>query len=290
MKQSPATVLLWAARVAWVALALVPNALDHTSTVFVGAAWAVWAVGMLAVVWQSPLSLTAIRTLAPLGAGGLAAALIFHDNPSGSDIAWSLSGIACAVAVMVCVFLPYYAAVHIQASAYGAEKRFPLRVPVPLVAPMIVAWATTVGLLTGSLFAFVASVWWLGVLLAVATLGVSRIVLERMHRFSRRWLVVVPAGVVVHDHLLLAETFMAKATNVASVTITGAPGDALDLTAVARGAVIVVQLRDTEDVTLSPYLAKLLGVADVVHTRAYAVAPTLAAQALAALTRPPATT
>jgi hypothetical protein len=77
---------------------------------------------------------------------------------------------------------------------------------------------------------------------------------------------------------------------VTGVIIAAEPGEALDLTAVARGSVIVVQLRDTDDVILSPYLAKLLGIADVVHTRAYAVAPTLAAQALAALTRPPATT
>jgi hypothetical protein len=159
-----------------------------------------------------------------------------------------------------------------------------------LVAPMLVAWLVSVGLLLATLFALAAEVWWLAGIFAVATAAVGKVVLERMHRFSRRWLVVVPAGLVVHDHLLLAETFMAKATSVTGVIIAAEPGEALDLTAVARGSVIVVQLRDTDDVILSPYLAKLLGIADVVHTRAYAVAPTLAAQALAALTRPPATT
>ena len=293
MKQSPANALLWTARVAWVALAVVPNALDETSAVFVGAAWVVWALGVLAVVWQSPLSLTVIRLLAPLAAVGLVGSLVFSDgldDASVADVAWPLVGIALSIAVIVAAYLPYYAALHVQAAAYGSEQRFPLRVPVPLVAPMVVAWAVTSGLLIALLFALAGKVWWLAVVLGLITAGVGKMVLERMHRFSRRWLVVVPAGVVVHDHLLLAETFMAKATSVASVSIAAQPGDALDLTAVARGSVIVVHLRDTDDVILSPYLAKLLGIADVVHTRAYAVAPTLAAQALAALTRPPATT
>ena len=293
MKQSPANALLWIARVAWVALAVVPNALDETSAVFVGAAWVVWALGVLAVVWQSPLSLTVIRVLAPLAALGLVGSLVFSDgldDASAADVAWPLVGIALSIAVVVAIFLPYYAATHVQAAAYGSEQRFPLRVPVPLVAPMVVAWAVTSGLLIALLFALAGKVWWLAVVLGLITAGVGKVVLERMHRFSRRWLVVVPAGVVVHDHLLLAETFMAKAASVASVSIAAQPGDALDLTAVARGSVIVVHLRDTDDVILSPYLAKLLGIADVVHTRAYAVAPTLAAQALAALTRPPATT
>jgi hypothetical protein len=293
MKQSPANALLWVARMAWVLLAVVPHALDETSAVFVGAAWVVWALGVLAVVWQSPLSLTAIRVLAPLATMGLIGALVFSDDldtASTTDALWPLLGIALSVTVMVVVFLPYYAAVHVQAAAYGAEQRFPLRVPVPLVLPMVVAWLVTIGLLFGTLFALAGEVWWLAVVLSIATVTVGKVVLERMHRFSRRWLVVVPAGLVVHDHLLLAETFMAKASSVTGVSIAAQPGEALDLTAVARGSVIIVQLRDTDDVILSPYLAKLLGIADVVHTRAYAVAPTLAAQALAALTRPPATT
>ena len=293
MKQSPANALLWIARVAWVALAVVPNAFDETSTVFVGAAWVVWSVGVFAVVWLSPLSLTLIRVFAPLAAVGLVGALVFSDGldtASSADVVWPLVGIALSITVVVAAFLPYYAAAHVQAAAYGSELRFPLRVPVPLVAPMVVAWAASNGLVTATLFALAGGVWWLAAILGVTTAAVGKVVLERMHRFSRRWLVVVPAGVVVHDHLLLAETFMAKATSVASVSIAAQPGDALDLTAVARGSVIVVHLRDTDDVILSPYLAKLLGIADVVHTRAYAVAPTLAAQALSALTRPPATT
>jgi hypothetical protein len=53
---------------------------------------------------------------------------------------------------------------------------------------------------------------------------------------------------------------------------------------------LVIQLRDAEKLAVSPYLAKMLGTLDALHVQSYAVAPTLAGHALAALTRPPATT
>jgi len=83
---------------------------------------------------------------------------------------------------------------------------------------------------------------------------------------------------------------MVKANAVTSVRLANAPGDALDLSGVTRGALLVVSMREAENLALSPYLARLLGALDAVHVRAYAVAPTLAGQALAALTKPPATT
>ena len=75
-----------------------------------------------------------------------------------------------------------------------------------------------------------------------------------------------------------------------SVRVVDTPGEALDLSGVARGALVVVSLREAETLALSPYLARMLGTLDAVHVRGYAVAPTLTGQALVALTKPPATT
>jgi hypothetical protein len=124
----------------------------------------------------------------------------------------------------------------------------------------------------------------------LTAIGLAWLAATRLHRFARRWLVVVPAGIVVHDHVLLAETFMVKAHTVTSVRVVDTPGEALDLSGVARGALVVVSLREAETLALSPYLARMLGTLDAVHVRGYAVAPTLTGQALAALTKPPATT
>ena len=80
----------------------------------------------------------------------------------------------------------------------------------------------------------------------------------------------------------------------AAVELSASPGDALNLTGdiagVRRQLVLVVQLREAEKLAVSPYLAKMLGTLDALHVQSYAVAPTLAGHALAALTRPPATT
>lgn len=300
MKKGPdaRNITVWMVRIAWVLLALVPVPIGDAvaasgrtaQVVFTLTAWLVWAVGVGAVAWLSPVSLTAIRSLAPLAVVGLVVATLSRPGLAEAAVLWPLVAVALGVVAAFGAFLPDYAAAHVQASAYGAEIRLPLRVPVPQIAPMVLAWVSAVGSVAAFLFALAGEVWWLAAcFVAVAGLFVW-VAATRLHRFARRWLVLVPAGVVVHDHLLLAETFMVKANAVTSVRIAESPGEALDLSGVTRGALLLVSMREAENLALSPYLARMLGTLDAVHVRSYAVAPTLAGHALAALTKPPATT
>ena len=300
MKKGPdaRNITVWMVRIAWVLLALVPVPIGDAvaasgrtaQVVFTLTAWLVWAVGVGAVAWLSPVSLTAIRSLAPLAVVGLVVATLSRPGIAEAAVLWPLVAVALGVVAAFGAFLPDYAAAHVQASAYGAEIRLPLRVPVPQIAPMVLAWVLAVGSVAAFLFALAGEVWWLAAcFVAVAGLFVW-VAATRLHRFARRWLVLVPAGVVVHDHLLLAETFMVKASAVTSVRIAESPGEALDLSGVTRGALLLVSMREAENLALSPYLARMLGTLDAVHVRSYAVAPTLAGHALAALTKPPATT
>lgn len=300
MKTGPdaRNITVWMVRIAWVLLALVPVPIGDAvaasgrtaQVVFTLTAWLVWVVGVGAVAWLSPVSLTAIRSLAPLAVVGLVVATLSRPGIAEAAVLWPLVAVALGVVAAFGAFLPDYAAAHVQASAYGAETRLPLRVPVPQIAPMFLAWVLAVGSVAALLFALAGEVWWLAAcFVAVAGLFVW-VAATRLHRFARRWLVLVPAGVVVHDHLLLAETFMVKANAVTSVRIAESPGEALDLSGVTRGALLVVSMREAENLALSPYLARMLGTLVAVHVRSYAVAPTLAGHALAALTTPPATT
>ena len=290
--------VVWMVRIAWVALALVPNPLGDAlagsrataQNVFTIAAWTLWAIGVGAVAWLSPVSLTAIRNIAPAALVGLVVATLARPNPADAATAWPLLVVALAVVATFGAFLPDYAAAHVQASAYGAERRLPLRVPVPQIAPILLTWLVTSGATVGCLFALATETWWLAAVVGLAAGALLWVAATRLHRFSRRWLVVIPAGVVVHDHLLLAETFMVKANSVTSVRTANDPGEALDLSGVARGSLVIVSLREAENLALSPYLARMLGTVDAVHVRGYAVAPTLTGQALMALTKPPATT
>ena len=289
---------VWAVRLAWVLLAVVPAPIGDAvsqsgrtaQVVFTIASWLVWAVGVVAVTWLSPVSLTAIRSLAPAALVGLVVATLARPNLADAAVWWPLLSVALGVVAAFGAFLPDYAAAHVQASAYGAESRLPLRVPVPQIAPIVLSWVLATGSITALLFAVAGEVWWLAACTAVIAGVFVWVAATRLHRFSRRWLVIVPAGVVVHDHVLLAETFMVKANAVTSVRLTDAPGEALDLSGVTRGALLVVSMRDAENLALSPYLSRMLGTLDAVHVRGYAVAPTLAGHALAALTKPPATT
>jgi len=297
---------LWVARVAWVALALIPNGIAATlashgrtaQLVFTLGAWALWALGTLAIFWLSPYSLSALRMVAPLATAGLVgfvfASLSTYDDVAVGDVAWSLVGVAVGVLALLCIFLPAFGLLHVQASAYGDEKRLLLRVPAAQIAPIAVSYVVMAAFPVATLFALGAEVWWLAALCLVPTVLIFRVVPKRLHRFSRRWLVVVPAGVVVHDELLLAETFMVRTTAVTRVELSATSGEALNLTGdiagVRRHMVLIVQLREAEKLALSPYLAKMLGTLDALHVQSYAVAPTLAGHALTALTKPPATT
>lgn len=300
MKKGPdaRNITVWMVRIAWVLLALVPVPIGDAvaasgrtaQVVFTLTAWLVWAVGVGAVAWLSPVSLTVIRSLAPLAVVGLVVATLSRPGLAEAAVLWPLVAVALGVVAAFGAFLPDYAAAHVQASAYGAESRLPLRVPVPQIAPIVLAWVLAVGSVAALLFALAGEVWWLAACFVVVAGLFVWVAATRLHRFARRWLVLVPAGIVVHDHLLLAETFMVKANAVTSVRIAESPGEALDLSGVTRGALLLVSMREAENLALSPYLARMLGTLDAVHVRSYAVAPTLAGHALAALTKPPATT
>lgn len=300
MKKGPdaRNITVWMVRIAWVLLALVPAPIGDAvaasgrtaQVVFTLTAWLVWAVGVGAVAWLSPVSLTVIRSLAPLAVVGLVVATLSRPGLAEAAVLWPLVAVALGVVAAFGAFFPDYAAAHVQASAYGAESRLPLRVPVPQIAPIVLAWVLAVGSVAALLFALAGEVWWLAACFVVVAGLFVWVAATRLHRFARRWLVLVPAGIVVHDHLLLAETFMVKANAVTSVRIAESPGEALDLSGVTRGALLLVSMREAENLALSPYLARMLGTLDAVHVRSYAVAPTLAGHALAALTKPPATT
>ena len=104
---------------------------------------------------------------------------------------------------------PSSAACYIQASAYGAESRFGLRPPIGYLLACVATWlahgdgrrARPPGAGRAGVGTRRSSV------LVVARLGLA-LLPRRWHQLSRRWLVLVPAGIVVHDPVVLADTLM----------------------------------------------------------------------------------
>jgi hypothetical protein len=161
----------------------------------------------------------------------------------------------------------------VQGGAYGQEQRFALRTPVPFMAPAVLAWILLMGTVLGATFFLAAQLWWIGAVLLV--MGVIALVTlpQRLHRLSRRWLVIVPSGIVIHDHLVLAETVMSPRNKIASITLVNEQSDSADFTGGVLGPRLAVELREADKIVLSKITARTLGTTEALHVRSFHVAP-----------------
>jgi hypothetical protein len=241
----------WVARIAWFALPLtmgpaLAGALGDTSTpvqvVSAVLAWTAWGTGVVAVLLPRTVGLTALRVGAPaaLAAALWAAAASGDVGPAEIvAVAWA------AAAAAVVLFLPVVADAFVDGSSYGPERRFALRLPANLLlGPVELAWvAVSGGLVAGPLL--LAARQWLAGAIAVAVgaplvwLGV-----RALHQLSRRWLVFVPAGMVVHDPLTLSEPMLFAKRSVRSIGAASpdSEGAATDVSGRALGLVLELRL------------------------------------------------
>jgi hypothetical protein len=188
------------------------------------------------------------------------------------------------VALVVCAS-PAFVDAMVQGGAYGDETRFALRTPLPYVAPAIVAWLIyTTSLIGGSLFLAAGQYIFGAVLVAVGIL-LSRTIPRRLHRLARRWLVLVPVGIVVHDHLVLHETIMVHTEKVQSIIRISEVGESADLTGGVIGERIAISLTEADKVVLSAITSKALGTTEALHVKMFCIAPRRITAALSAITQ-----
>ena len=276
---SPQRVIVGFAITAWVGLAL--TAPWHTggdnrslavSIVLATWGWALWVAVAIALLVPSPLSVTAIRIITPLA--------VVCSLTAVSPIA-----IFASVLMFVVSMSSLFTDIMVQGGAYGDERRFALRTPMPYFAPAFVAWAALTFALVGGSLLTAARVLWLGVPLVVLGVVMARFVPRRLHRLARRWLVIVPAGIVIHDHLVLAETMMSPKGNVISAKIATGIADSADLTGGVLGSRLSIEMKESDKVVLSAITAKTLKTAEALHVKTFSIAPRRVHAALAAITR-----
>jgi hypothetical protein len=191
-------------------------------------------------------------------------------------------GAACAAAALftTVMFGADLGQAFVQASAYGDEQRFPLRTPAAMVPPMTLSWIVWAASVIAGTTWLAAQQWVVGALVAALAVGLSVLLLPRFHQLSRRWLVLVPAGVVVHDPTVLADTVMVTRPNVAGLRLAPAGTEAADLSGPAAGHLVEVSLKEMETVVLAGTRAKPAGTA--LHVQSFLVAPSRPGRALAA--------
>ena len=141
---------------------------------------------------------------------------------------------------------------YVETDAYGDERRFPLRPPYGYLAATVVTWAVWVAALMTAPLALAAGSIVLGVVAVVVAAAATWLFPRRWHQLSRRWLVVVPAGVVVHDPVVLADTLMLPRRLIAAVGATTTRGPALDLTGPTPGVAVEITLTERTTAVLAP--------------------------------------
>ena len=274
----------WIARAWWVIVAVfggaaIEAAVDgrSSSVRYVAAigGWAVWATVALALAIASVHSLTAARVGTPLALAATAAAGL--GGAPAVDLA--LLGVPAFV-TCVAVFDAEFGRQFVQASAYGDEERFPLRSPAAVGAAAITVWALWAAFLISGPLLLAAQSWIVGTLFTALAIAGIIFVGPRWDRLSHRWFVLVPAGIVLHDPVVLADTLALRAAQVAGMRLAPADTEAADFTGPASG--YAIEVATTESITAVYAFTPSEPNGRAVHLTAFLVSPSRPGQVLRA--------
>ncbi len=250
MSWTGSAALPWALRALWLVLPFTAGpvlaaALDGASpslraTASVGA-WSAWAVVVVALLVPSCPSLTVVRVVAP---AALAAAVVAAATGESSS-AEVASGLATSVAAVALAMLPETGTWMVNGDAYGDERRHLLRPPAVLVAgPIPMAWAVLVASIVGGPLLVAAGREVVGGLALVVGIPVAVVLARALHSLTQRWAVLVPAGLVVKDHLAVLDPVLLRRTDIEVLAPAPADAESLDLTAGARGMALEARLHE----------------------------------------------
>lgn len=275
--------LMWIAKVAWMGTGVaggqaITHAL-HTSTARSVASvgwWVAVAAGFIALTVPSERSLTALRLIAPALSPSMLVVLVADGVRLVAVVALVLGFVTALITLSGEV-----AEVMVQASAYGDEQRFPLRTPAGVLFAAVVVWLVWFAITITAVVFLSRERWVVGTVVALGGGALTLLSLSRLHRLSRRWLVTVPAGVVLHDQLVLGETLMVQRSNVANISLALATTGAADLTGPASGVAVEVAVREMVTALFPASAAHPQGRA--IHVQAYLVCPSRPGRTLRAL-------
>ncbi|MEC8983381.1 MAG: hypothetical protein VX905_07395 [Actinomycetota bacterium] len=208
------------------------------------ALWVLWAAGLTATLVPLPLTLTALR----LGGPAVAVLAVWSAATTG-DAVHTAFALAAAVFVVLATSAAPVADRFVDGASYGDERRFLLRAPGPvaLVLGPLATVVTIAGTTVGPVL-LLNSRWAAGGVITALGATLAAMAVRALHRLARRWIVLVPAGLVLHDHLALAEPTLLQRAGLARIGPAAVDADALDLTQQARGLALEVRCREPHDV------------------------------------------
>ncbi len=233
--------------------------------------WVVWGVLLITLMVPRTESLTVIR----VGIPGALPLLFWALIAGGADAAAVFVALSTAIAA-VCGSLawrPPIGDAFVDGSSYGDERRFLLRTPGALaIGPLFVVCAVIIAGLTIGPVYLLAQRWIAGLIFVAVGFPAAWSAGKALHRLSQRWLVFVPAGVVVHDKTALREPQLFRVEDVSSFgpAPVDAADNAEDLTLGSMGLVLEAELKTTQKVILNSVGSEV----ETTEIDAFLVAPT----------------
>jgi hypothetical protein len=237
----------WCARGAWIALpftlgfALADELGDWSTAPKVLATvllWLAWGAGAVALFAPRPWGFSVLRVVAPSAV--VVAAL------AGAPAATKTVGIVVALFACVLTLGAPIARTCANSIAYGDEDRYPLSVPLTIaIAPLPIAVAlVALGAVTGPLLLADGRIV-AGIVAVIVGFPLAVLAANSVQALSRRWLVLVPAGVVVVDSLTLGDPTLMPREQIAALDASTSPHpDLLDLRLAAARGTITITLRE----------------------------------------------
>jgi hypothetical protein len=243
------------------------------STASVGL-WVLWGGVLVGSLLAHPATLVLVRLAVPSAVAALVWAGFGDADWTGVALVAAITGAMAAI----CLSSPV-GQVFVNAISYGDEVRLLLRPPTVLLAgPLPTAAVITVGGLVSGPLLLAAERWILGALVTVVGGAVAVLGGRSLYSLARRWLVFVPAGVVLHDHLAVQDPVLLRRRVVVAFGPAQRGSDAFDLSQGATG--LILELTANQPITLAPPTRRKSR-ADEVQTSAVLIAPSRPGQAVA---------
>ncbi|MCU1453673.1 MAG: hypothetical protein JWN46_1819 [Acidimicrobiales bacterium] len=243
----------WPARVVWLVLPFTAGpalaaALDPRSAPIRLTAstllWVGWAVTLGATLVPRSVSLTVVRTLAPAALVAAIWATLARDHVSTAGVV----AIATTALALGAIFLPTTGEAFVDGSSYGPERRMTLRTPSGLLlGPVPLTWTVVVGGIVAGPLLLAGRQWAAGAVAVVVGVPAAALGVRSLHQLARRWVVFVPAGLVLHDPLALPEPHLFLRSSIRWLGPAAAGTDAIDLTGGAAGLALELELFEPLD-------------------------------------------